>query len=230
MRSHRSFHNKQMLSVIGEVLLNIGSIEYSLSCGIPRLQSYFGMPVNYCYQKPKIPSLGEQKEPCLKLRDRVSGHVSDDVSIYAKVIKTINIYDEGSTQAMSDFVELADNTEIVYLELNVILKLIDGLREIRNDLLHSTKLESEDGLIVTTADKPARIITSKELALSLRKSRQALQVSSSLLVVGVFMAAEGDKLYSSLSNGSHNSRFLKKLYRDNINDLGSKWRNHLMAS
>ena len=44
------------------------------------------------------------------------------------------------------------------------------------------------------------------------------------------MTAEGAKLYSTFSNGSHNSRFLKRLYRDKINDLGSRWRDHLTSS
>ena len=126
--------------------------------------------------------------------------------------------------------EFADDTEIVYLNLDLILSLVDRLHETRNDLMHSTKLESEEGLIVTTASKPARIISYGELAIFLRKSRQALYASSSLLVAAVSSATEGDKLYSSFSNGSHNGRFLKRLYQDNVHDLGAQWRNHLMAS
>ena len=85
MLSHYKFHNRMMLATIGEGLLNIGTIEYKLSCGIPRLQSYFGMSVGVCYRKPNIPSLDLQKEPCLKLRDWVRELVDEDFSTYAKL-------------------------------------------------------------------------------------------------------------------------------------------------
>ena len=51
MPSNRAFHNKRMLAAIGEALINIGTIEFQLGTGIPRLQSYFGMSVSRCYQK-----------------------------------------------------------------------------------------------------------------------------------------------------------------------------------
>lgn len=230
MLSNRSFHNKRMLAAIGEALLNIGTIEFQLGSGIPRLQSYFGMPVSPCYQKPRIPSLSEHQEPCLKLRDKLRGLVREDAETFATLIETTNLVDDNARRAMFEFVELADNTEIIYLELDTILGLTDGLRDARNDLMHSTKLESEEGLIITTATKSARVIPFKELVLFLRKSRHALHFSSSLLVAGVTMTAEGAKLYSTFGNGSYNSRFLKRLYRNKINDLGSRWRSHLMSS
>ena len=130
------------------------------------------------------------------------------------MIETINFDDDDSIQAMFEFVELADNTEIIYLKLDTILGLTDGLRDTRNDLMHSTKLEFEEGLIVTTATKSARVIPSRNWSSFLRKSRHALHFSRSLMVAGVAMTAEGAKLYSTFSNGSHNSRFLKRLYRD----------------
>ena len=131
---------------------------------------------------------------------------------------------------MSAFVELADNTEVIYLELDLMLRLLDALHGTRNGLMHSTKLESAEGLIITTATKPAWIIPYRDLEIFARKSRQALHISSSLLVSGVCLATSGDKLYSSLSNGSYNSRLLKRLYQDNVNNLGFKWSNHLIAS
>ena len=230
MLSHREFHSKRMLAVIGEALLNIGTIEYKLSCAIPRLQSYFGMTVSRCYHKSRIPSLNEQNKPCQKLRDKVCSKVNEDARIYPGLVETISCDDESSVQALFEFVELADNTEIIYWELNVILGLVNGLSETRNDLMHSAKLEFEEGLIVTTANRPAREIPYRDLAAFWRKSRQALHVSSSLLVAGISSVSERDQLYSSWSNGSPNSRFLKNLYRDKINDLGSRWRDHLTAS
>ena len=229
MASRRAFHNKRMLAAIGEALLNIGTIEFQLGTGIPRLQAYFGMPVSPCYQEPWIPSLRQHKKPCLKLRDKLRGLVREDVETFADFIETINFDDDDSMRAMFEFVELADNTEIIYLELDTILGLIDGLRYMRNDLMHSTKLEFEEGLIVTTATKPARVIPFKDLVLFLRKSRHALHFSSALRVAGVAMAIEEPKLYSTFNNGSHNSRFLKRLYRDEVNDLGSRWRDHLTS-
>ena len=68
-----------------------------------------------------------------------------------------------------------------------------------------------------------------EEVVSLRKSRHALHFSSSLLVTGVTMTAKGAKLYSTFCNGSHNSRLLKRLYRDEMSDLGSRWRDHLTS-
>ncbi len=230
MLSQREFHNKRMLAVIGEALLNIGTIEYQLGGAIPRLQSYFGIPVSRCYKKRRIPSLSDQTKPCQKLHNKVSGQVSEDVTIYARLVETISYDDQSSVRAMFEFVELADNTEIIYWELNMILGLIDGLSQTRNDLMHSTKLEFEKGLIVTTANRPARIIPYRELAAFWRKSRQALYISGSLRVAGVSLVSEGGRLHSSWSNGSHNSRFLKRLYRDKINDLGSRWRDHLTSS
>ena len=230
MLSNRAFHNKRMLAAIGEALLNIGTIEFQLGTGIPRLQSYFGMSVSPCYQKPWIPSLSQHKEPCLKLRDKLRGLVREDVETFVNLLETTSFDDDNSIRAMFEFVELADNTEIIYLELDTILGLTDGLRDTRNDLMHSTKLEFEEGLIVTTATESARVIPFKELVIFLRKSRHALHFSSSLMVSGVAMTAEGGKLYSTFSNGSHNSRFLKRLYRDKINDLGSRWRDHLTSS
>ena len=229
MHSQREFHNKRMLAVIGEALLNTGTIEYKLSGAVPRLQSYFGIPVSRCYRKRRIPSLRDQKTPCMNLRDKVCSQASEDVTIYAKLVETISHDDQGSVRAMFEFVELADNTEIIYWELNTILRLIDGLSQTRNDLMHSTKLEFDKGLIVTTANRPARTIPYRELAAFWRKSRQALYVSGSLLVAGVSLASEGGKLYSSWSNSSHNSRFLKRLYRDETNDLGSRWSDHLTS-
>lgn len=230
MHSNRALHNRRMLATIGEALLNIGTIEFQLGSAIPRLQSYFGMSVSPCYYKPRIPSLYDQQKPCLKLRKKLRGLVKQDVETYANLIETTNFVDDDSIRAMFEFVELADNTEIIYLELDTILGLTDGLRDTRNDLMHSSKLEFEEGLIVTTATKPARVIPFKELVIFLRKSRHALHFSSSLRVAGVTMTAEGAKLYSTFSNGSHNSRFLKRLYRDQINDLGSRWRDHLTSS
>ena len=170
MLSNRSFHNKRMLAAIGEALLNIGTIEFQLGSGLPRLQSYFGMSVSPCYQKPRIPSLTEHQEPCWKLCEKLRGLVREDVETFANLIETANFADDVSRRAMFEFVELADNTEIIYLELDTILGLIDGLRDMRNDLMHSTKLECEEGLIVTTATKSARVIPFKELVLFLRKS------------------------------------------------------------
>ena len=229
MPSNRGFHNERMLAAIGEALLNIGTIEFQLGAGIPRLQSYFGMSVSPCYQKRRIPSLSEHKKPCLKLRDKLRGLVREDVETFANLIETSDFVDDDFIGAMFEFVELADNTEIIYLELDTILGLIDGLRDTRNDLMHSTKLEFEEGLIVTTASKSARVIPFKELVLFLRKSRHALHLSSSLMLAGVAMNAEGAKLYSTFSNGSYNSRFLKRLYREKINDLGSRWRDRLTS-
>ena len=226
---HRTFRNKRMLSIVGEALLDIGTIEYQLSGGIPRLQSYFAMPEGICYKKPKIPSLGDQKASCLTLRDKVRQNVIKNADIYTELLGKIDLEDDDAISAMFEFVELADNTEIIYLELDLIVGLIDGLHETRNDLMHSTKLESPEGLIITTANQPARVVPNRSLATFLRKSRQALFVSSSLLVAGVCMATVGDKLYSSFSNGSYNSRFLKKLYRENVNNLSSRWRTHIEA-
>lgn len=219
-----------MLAIVGEALLNLGTMEYKLSCGIPRLQLYFGLPVDNCYKKRRIPSLGDQKKPCQSLQDKVREWVSENAEDYAQLIESIDPNDEVSVLAMFDFVKLADNTEIVYLELDLMLKIIDGLRETRNDLMHSLKLGLEDGLMVTTARRPARIISNRDLAIFLRRSRHGLNVSSSLFVAGVCLATKEEKLYSSFSNGSYNSRFLKRLYRDNVIDLDLRWRNHLMAS
>ena len=229
MRSYRSFQDIRMLATVGEALLNVGTIEYKLNCSIPRLQLYYGLPVDNCYKKRRIPSLGDQKKPCRSLHDKVREWVSQNAEVYAQKVDSIDPSNEDSVLAMFDFVELADNTEIVYLELDLMLKIIDGLRETRNDLMHSLKLGLEDGLMVTTARRPARVISHRDLAIFLRRSKHGLDVSSSLMVAGVCLATKEDKLYSSFSNGSHNSRFLKKLYGDDVIDLGLRWRNHLMG-
>lgn len=226
MSSLRVFRGQQLLTVVGEALLNVGTVEYKLSCGIPRLQRYFGVPVSARYLKRRIPSLNEQREPCLSLHKHARECMRDDEVLYAELVKTVHSTDHVSVQAMFDFVELADNTEIVCLELGLMLGLLDGLGQMRNELMHSTKLESDGGLIVTTATKPAREISHRELVIFLRKSRHAVHFSSSLLVAGVSLATEGDPLYANLGNGSYNSRFLKKLCGDEISDLGAKWRDH----
>ena len=91
MPSNRAFHKKRRLAAIGEALLNIGTIEFQLGSGIPRLQSYFGMSVRQCYQKPRIPSLSQHKEPCLKLRDKLRGLVRRDVKSFADLLETIKL-------------------------------------------------------------------------------------------------------------------------------------------
>ena len=227
MSSPRLIRGQRLLSVVGEALLNVGTVEYQLGCGIPRLQRFFGVPVSRCYLKRRIPSLNEQKEPCLSLHEKVHECVRNDAFTYAELVKTIHRVEDVSVRAMFDFVELADNTEIVYLELGLVLGLLEDLGQVRNDLMHSTKLESDGGLIVTTARKPAREISHRELVIFLRKSRHAVHFSSSLLVAGVSLAVESGPLYASFGNGSYNSRFLKKLYGAQISNLGAKWVDHL---
>ena len=218
-----------MLAVVGEALLYIGTIEYDLGCGIPRFQSYFGMPISACYKKPRIPSLGDQKEPCEELRDRVRQKLCENVRVYDRTIEHIDWGNEDSIRSMFDFVQLADSVERVFLEIALLVRLIPGLQKTRNDLMHSTKLESREGLIVTTAHEPARIIQYGQLSIFLRKSRQAAYISSALLVGAVAMTIEGDKLYSSFDNESNNSRFLRKFYRNGIVNLSNRWRKDLEA-
>ena len=227
MSSGRLIRGQRLLSVVGEALLNVGTVEYQLGGGIPLLQRYFDVPVSECYRKGWIPSLNEQRKPCMVLHDKVQECVKGGAVAYAKLVKTIHGVDEVSVRAMFDFVELADNTEIVYLELGLMLGLLEDLGRMRNDLMHSTKLEFDGGLIVTTARKPAREISLRELVVFLRKSRHAVHFSSSLLVAGVSVAVEGGPLYASFGNGSYNSRFLKKLYGAEISNLGAKWRDDL---
>ena len=229
MRSHLRFHNRRMLAIVGEALLNVGTTEYNLTCSIPQLQSIFGMPVAVCYRKPLIPSLGDQREPCLKLRDKVHDEVAANSAIYGEQVRDIDLNDEVAIGAMCEFVKLADTTEIVYLELDLIVRLIDELHGTRNDLIHSLKLECAEGLIVTTASRPATIISQRQLEIFSRKSRQAVDVSSTLLVASVGLSLDGEKLYSSFNNGSYNSRFLKRLYREAVTDLSSKWQSQTMT-
>ena len=227
MSPAREIRGQRLLSVVGEALLNVGTVEYRLACGIPRLQRFFGVPVSQCYLKRRIPSLNDQREPCLSLHQKVQECVKDDAVAYAKLVKTMHGVDDVSVGAMFDFVEQADNTEIVCLELGLMLELLEDLGQVRNDLMHSTKLEFDGGLIVTTAREPAREISHRELLVFLRKSRHAVHFSSSLEVAGVSLAVEGGPLYANFGNGSYNSRFLKKLYGAEIRNLGAKWGDHL---
>ena len=218
------YHNRRMLSVIGEALLNIGTTEYSLASGLPILQRQFGLEISVCYKRPDIPSLDLQKEPCRQLHSKTAEVVSGHQHYYAEVLKTIDYQSSSSVAAMFEFVQLADHVESICLSLKLIIQLIPNLHRMRNDLMHSTKLESDEGLLVTTAKEPARLIPWRTLQRFSRKSRKASYLAS-MLVVSAVGADHG--LYASFGNNSHHSRFLTRYYRDCIKNLGSRWRHAL---
>lgn len=220
------YRNKHMLSVIGEALLNIGTAEYSLSTGIPILQSQFGLEVSVCYKGAGIPSLDRQREACRLLHSKTLEIVSDDERHYVEICKTLDFQNHSDIEAMFRFVELADHAEGICLSLGLILRLAPELHKLRNDLMHSTKLESDEGLLVTTAKDPARLVPWQTLRCFGRKSRQ-LSYLASMLTVSAVGANHG--LHNSLGNGSYHSRFLLRYYRAGVKNLGSRWRHDLGA-
>ena len=215
------YRNKRMLSVIGEALLNIGTAEYSLSTAIPILQSQFGMDIAVCYKGTGIPSLARQKEPCRLLNRKTSEIVSDNERQYIEICKTLDPQNHSDIAAMFRFVQLADHAEAICLSLGLILRLAPDFHKVRNDLMHSTKLESEEGLLVTTAKEPARLVPWLTLRCFGRKSRQFSYLASMLTVAAV---GANHGLHASFGNDSYHSRFLLRYYRDGVKNLGSRWR------
>ena len=221
-----NYRNKRMLSVVGESLLNIGTVEFTLATGIPILQRQFGLEVAVCYRRPDIPSLDLQSEPCRLLHRKTADVVREDEQHYREVWKTLDHHSQSDIRLMFRFVELADYAEDIYLSLGLLLPLMPSLHRMRNGLMHSTKLESDEGLLVTTAKAPARLIPWRALQCFSRKSRQASYLASMLRVSAV---SANHGLYASFGNDSYHSRFLLRCYRDGIKNLGSRWRQDLAA-
>ena len=218
------YRNERMLSVIGEALLNIGTAEYSLSTAIPILQDQLGLAVSVCYKGAGIPSLDRQKEACRLLHCKTSEIVSDNEQHYIEICNTLDYQNHSEIEDMFRFVQLADHAEGICLSLRLILRLVPELHKLRNDLMHSTKLESNEGLLVTTANESARLIPWRTLQCFGRKSRQ-ISYLASMLTVSAVGANHG--LEFSFGNDSYHSRFLLRYYRAGVKNLGSRWRHDL---